>query len=99
MDGAWAVSVGALDDQGALKIDKHIFIDHKADFYALADDAERLTGAQFMAHTLFQLSQQFGEDFLENALAQSGQHENEEFAGEVRRLIEKMKAAPAAPTG
>lgn len=43
------VGVGFLDERGDLApIDQHIFIDRKPPFYDFADQAPRLTGAEFL---------------------------------------------------
>ena len=44
------VSAGSLDGKDALEpLEEHIFIDKKPPWYEFADDAPRLTGAEFMA--------------------------------------------------
>jgi hypothetical protein len=49
VDEFWAVCAGALDIDFQIEISKEIFIDEKPDFYDLAGDRDRLTGAEFMA--------------------------------------------------
>lgn len=48
-DGQLAISAGALDEQGALSLKGHIFIDEKPAYYDFSDNGERLTGAEVMA--------------------------------------------------
>lgn len=48
------VSSGSLDDESGLKIDKHIFIDKKPEYYDFKDNSPRLTEREFLA--------QFGEE-------------------------------------
>jgi hypothetical protein len=45
----YSFSVGALDDQSGFEIAYQIFIDEKPDYYELANDTPRLTGAEAMA--------------------------------------------------
>lgn len=45
----WIVSSEALDNTAGLRITSHIFVDAKPDHYDFADDAPRLTEAEFMA--------------------------------------------------
>ena len=41
------VAVEAFDDAAGLELRQHIYIDDKPDYYEFADQAERLTGAEF----------------------------------------------------
>ena len=43
----WVVFAGALENPPPLKIERHIFIDEKPDFYDFADSAPRLTGEEW----------------------------------------------------
>jgi len=45
----WAVCAGALNLPKDTSITKEIFIDEKPDYYKLAGDRDRLTGAEFLA--------------------------------------------------
>ena len=83
------VAVGALDDERALTIHKHIFIDDKASFYEFADDAPRKTGAEHTAEVLITLTKRYGEDFLKTAIEQARAHNGDAYADEVRRLTDK----------
>jgi len=44
----WIVSAEALDDAEGLSIGSHIYVDSKPDRYDFADDAPRLTEAEFL---------------------------------------------------
>ena len=48
-DGFWAISAGTLDIPKGHTIGKEIFIDEKPDYYGLAGDQKKLTGAEFLA--------------------------------------------------
>ena len=43
----WVVFAGALENPPPLKIERHIFIDEKPDFYDFTDNAPRLTGEEW----------------------------------------------------
>ncbi len=43
------VHVGALDDQSALEVGGHIFIDKKPSYYDFTDNAPRMTEEEFLA--------------------------------------------------
>lgn len=43
------LSVGALDDSAPFTLAGEIYIDEKPDFYDLAGDHPRMTGAEFLA--------------------------------------------------
>ena len=45
----WAVLAGALDLPPGMRIREEIFIDEKPDYYDLAGDRERVTGAEILA--------------------------------------------------
>jgi hypothetical protein len=45
----YSFSAGALDDQSGLRLVAQIFIDEKPDYYALANDTPKLTGAEAFA--------------------------------------------------
>lgn len=47
--GETVVSAHALDDAEGLRLESHIFVDAKPAFYDFADDAPRLTEAEFLA--------------------------------------------------
>jgi len=47
--GFWSVASGALDLPAGLHLGKEIFIDEKPDYYDLAGDQPRLTGAEAFA--------------------------------------------------
>jgi hypothetical protein len=85
--GEWGVFVGALQSQDGLKIARHIFIDDKPDFYALADDAPRITGAAWVAKVLGDLSAKFGKEFLADALKKMRAHGGDAFADEVEKHL------------
>ena len=85
----WAVSAGALDDDGAISaLREHIFIDDKPAFYDLADSAPRLRGAEFTARVLADLQAQHGGEFLQEALAMCRQHNGDAFADEVAQNLQ-----------
>ena len=48
-DAMLIVSVEALDDVSELKLEQHIYTDAQPDRYQFADDAPRLTEAEFLA--------------------------------------------------
>ena len=83
----WAISAGALDDEGGLTIAYHIFFEDKAGFYELADKATRHTGAEWIAQKLAELEEKFGSAFLEDALAKARKHNGDAFAEDIKRLL------------
>ena len=83
----WAVSAGALDDDSALRIVRHIFYDHKGDFYETADEAPRQGSVEFTAKVLLSLKKQHGDEVAQMALAQLREHSGEEFAREVEKAL------------
>lgn len=83
----WTIAVGALPDDPNMQCVLQIFCDEKPGFYDIAGDAERLTGPEFTAKTLAMLAQQFGDEFLQDALQKSRAHNGDAFADEVQRLI------------
>lgn len=50
------VSLGALIDTSALKLDAHIFVDHKADYQHIPESAPHLTEADILANPLQDIS-------------------------------------------
>lgn len=54
-DGEYALPVGLFQDDERFQLTEQIFIDHKPDYYALANQTRTLTGAQVFA--LFGASQ------------------------------------------
>ena len=87
----WVVLAGAIDDDGALSIKEHIFIDDKAAFYELADDAPRQTGAMFTARVMVGMAEKYGEDALTQAMAQLREHSGESHAAEVEKHIREYR--------
>lgn len=83
----WEISAGALACSDGLKLAGHIFIDNKAAFYELADNAPRHTGAEHTAAALSDLAAQYGDEFLRDALTKSRRHFGGKFADEVEKLI------------
>lgn len=45
----WAIAAGALSLPAGMSLGKEIFVEEKPDYYAMAGDHPRLTGAEFMA--------------------------------------------------
>lgn len=45
----WAIASGSLDISEGHRVTKEIFIDEKPDYYDLAGDQQKLTGAEFLA--------------------------------------------------
>jgi len=48
-EGPYIMSAGALDEKGDLDMQMEIFIDEKPGWYGFSGDAQKLTGAEFMA--------------------------------------------------
>ncbi len=86
---------GVLDDDAAVAgIHEHIYIDEKPAFYDIAGDAPRSTGAQFVARVFAQLTQQYGEEFLQDAMQKCRAHNGNAFANEVQTLLAKKDGNP-----
>ena len=48
--GEYMLSVGMLDDQTGLQMINQIFVDEQPDYYKLANDTNKMTGAEVFAH-------------------------------------------------
>ncbi len=48
--GEYMLSVGLLDDQTGLDFINQIFVDEQPDFYEIANDTHKMTGAEVFAH-------------------------------------------------
>ena len=48
--GEYMLSVGLLDDQKGLNLINQIFVDEQPDFYELANETNKMTGAEVFAH-------------------------------------------------
>ncbi|MEX6507527.1 GFA family protein [Jiella sp. M17.18] len=48
-EAIYAISAAAVDNLGDVEMTREIFIDSKPDWYAFANDTEKMTGAEFFA--------------------------------------------------
>ncbi|MCH9704815.1 MAG: GFA family protein [Proteobacteria bacterium] len=87
MPESWAVSVGALEEENALTLSKHIFYDDKAAFYHFTDDAPKKTGAEFTAKIMRALGEEHGATAQKQALAQCRLSKGDVFTDEVEKFL------------
>lgn len=88
----WVVSAGATNPDSA-RIVQHIYIEEKPAFYDFADNAPRITGAQFVAGLFAQMQNKFGDAFLQDALPKVRRENGDAFADEVEKILAANKTS------
>ena len=89
-DTEWGVSVGALEDESALKLSRHIHVDGES-FYSFSDNTPRETGVESTARIMRELSGQVSADVLAEVLGQMRAYSGDVFADKVEQLLNTTK--------